>query len=130
MRPGPDPLTSGQLSGFLFRTLHEREERRPYPRGDVCYPLKAYLAVHRCLGLRRALHACGPSLHELIIIGELGGCEPVDRELGGRVDGGFAQGERVRGVRLTNPGARSAPIWIDLKSPLPPSLRPVGQRGG
>jgi oxazoline/thiazoline dehydrogenase len=71
-RHGSVPLTSGQLSEFLFRTLHEREGRRPYPSGGACYPLKAYLAVHRCLGVAPGLYAYDPVLHELITIGKPG----------------------------------------------------------
>ena len=71
-RQGSVPLTSGQLSEFLFRTLHERGGRRPYPSGGACYPLKAYLAVHRCLGVAPGLYAYDPALHELITIGEPG----------------------------------------------------------
>jgi SagB-type dehydrogenase family enzyme len=71
-RQGSVPLTSGQLSEFLFRTLHEREGRRPYPSGGACYPLKAYLAVHRCQGVAPGLYAYEPALHELITIGESG----------------------------------------------------------
>jgi SagB-type dehydrogenase family enzyme len=67
---GSVPLTSGQLSEFLFRTLHEREGRRPYPSGGACYPLRAYLAVHRCLGVAPGLYAYDPALHELITISE------------------------------------------------------------
>jgi SagB-type dehydrogenase family enzyme len=71
-RQGSVPLTSGQLSEFLFRTLHERGGRRPYPSGGACYPLKAYLAVHRCLGAAPGLYAYDPALHELITIGAPG----------------------------------------------------------
>jgi oxazoline/thiazoline dehydrogenase len=71
-RQGSVPLTSGQLSEFLFRTLHEREGRRPYPSGGACYPLKAYLAVHRCLGVAPGLYVYDPTLHELVTVGEPG----------------------------------------------------------
>ncbi len=77
---GSVPLTSSQLSEFLFRTLHEREGRRPYPSGGACYPLKAYLAVHRCLGVAPGLYAYDPALHELITVGEPG--SGLDRLLG------------------------------------------------
>ncbi len=79
-RQGSVPLTSGQLSEFLFRTLHEREGRRPYPSGGACYPLKAHLAVHRCLGVAPGLYAYDPALHELITVGEPG--PGLDRLLG------------------------------------------------
>ena len=71
---GRDPfaLTSGQLSEFLFRTLHERGGRRPYPSGGACYPLKAYLAVHRCRGIAPGLYAYDPTRHELITVSEPG----------------------------------------------------------
>jgi oxazoline/thiazoline dehydrogenase len=71
-RQGSAPLTSGQLSEFLFRTLHERGGRRPYPSGGACYPLTAYLAVHRCLGVVPGLYAYDSALHELISVGEPG----------------------------------------------------------
>jgi len=71
-RHGLAPLTSGQLSEFLFRTLHERGGRRPYPSGGACYPLTAYLAVHRCLGIVPGLYAYDSALHELISVGEPG----------------------------------------------------------
>ena len=69
---GSDPITSGQLSEFLFRTLHERDGRRPYPSGGACYPLKACLAVHRCLGVAPGLYAYDPVRHELITVGTPG----------------------------------------------------------
>jgi oxazoline/thiazoline dehydrogenase len=71
-RQGSMPPTSAQLSEFLFRTLHQRDGRRPYPSGGACYPLKAYVAVHRCLGLSRGLYAYDPASHGLIAIGEPG----------------------------------------------------------
>jgi SagB-type dehydrogenase family enzyme len=71
-RQGSIPLTSGQLSEFLFRTLHEKGGRRPYPSGGACYPLKAYLAVHRCRGVAPGLYAYSPTLHELVTVGEPG----------------------------------------------------------
>ncbi len=83
-RQGTVPLKSGQLSEFLFRTLHEREGRRPYPSGGACYPLKAYLAVHRCLGVAPGLYAYDPTLHELITVGESG--PGLDRLLGDAAD--------------------------------------------
>jgi SagB-type dehydrogenase family enzyme len=64
-RHGSAPLTMSQLSEFLFRTLHHRGGRRPYPSGGACYPLQAYLAVHRCLGIARGLYAYDPARHEL-----------------------------------------------------------------
>jgi oxazoline/thiazoline dehydrogenase len=71
-RQGSRPLTSDQLSEFLFRTLHERSGRRPYPSGGSCYPLRAYLAVDRCIGLAPGLYAYDPQLHALAAIGEAG----------------------------------------------------------
>jgi hypothetical protein len=64
-RQGSRPLTSDQLSEFLFRTLHERSGRRPYPSGGSSYPLRAYLAVDRCIGLTPGLYAYDPQLHAL-----------------------------------------------------------------
>jgi SagB-type dehydrogenase family enzyme len=69
-RHGSVPLSANQVSEFLFRTLHEREGRRPYPSGGACYPLTAYLAVHRCLGIPPGLYAYDPALHELVRLGE------------------------------------------------------------
>jgi SagB-type dehydrogenase family enzyme len=69
---GSAPLTAAELSEFLFRTLHERDGRRPYPSGGARYPLKAYVAVHRCLGLASGLFAYDPIRHELITAGEPG----------------------------------------------------------
>jgi SagB-type dehydrogenase family enzyme len=71
-RQGSMPPTSAQLSEFLFRTLHQRAGRRPYPSGGACYPLKAYVAVHQCLGIARGLYAYDPASHELIAVGEAG----------------------------------------------------------
>jgi SagB-type dehydrogenase family enzyme len=71
-RQGSISLTSGQLSEFLFRTLHERGGRRAYPSGGGCYPLKAYLAVHRCRGVSSGLYAYDTVAHELVAVGEPG----------------------------------------------------------
>jgi SagB-type dehydrogenase family enzyme len=71
-RQGSTPLTAAQLSEFLFRTLHERDGRRPYPSGGSCYPLRAYVAVHRCLGVASGLFAYDPIRHELITVREPG----------------------------------------------------------
>jgi SagB-type dehydrogenase family enzyme len=71
-RQGSKPATAAELSEFLFRTLHERNGRRPYPSGGDCYPLNAYVAVHRCLGLARGLYAYDPLRHELIMVSEPG----------------------------------------------------------
>jgi SagB-type dehydrogenase family enzyme len=71
-RQGSISLTSGQLSEFLFRTLYEQGGRRPYPSGGACYPLKTYLAVHRCLGVPSGLYAYDAAAHELIAVGEPG----------------------------------------------------------
>jgi oxazoline/thiazoline dehydrogenase len=70
--PGPLAITLEQLSEFLFRTLHERGGRRPYPSGGARYPLTAYLAVHRCHGLAGGLYAYHPTLHELIELDKRG----------------------------------------------------------
>jgi SagB-type dehydrogenase family enzyme len=56
----------------LFRTLHQRDGRRPYPSGGACYPLKAYVAVNRCVGISPGLYAYDPASHELIAVGEPG----------------------------------------------------------
>jgi SagB-type dehydrogenase family enzyme len=83
-RQGSVPLKSSQLSEFLFRTLHERKGRHPYPSGGACYPLKAYLAVHDCLGVAPGLYAYDSALHELITVGESG--PGLDRLLGDAAD--------------------------------------------
>jgi oxazoline/thiazoline dehydrogenase len=69
-RQGSTPPTAAQLSEFLFRTLHERDGRRPYPSGGACYPLKAYVAVQQCLGIPRGLYAYDPVSHELVAVAE------------------------------------------------------------
>jgi len=69
---GSVALTSDQLSEFLFRTLHERGGLRPYPSGGACYPLSAYLAVHRCRGVAPGLYAYDAAAHELIAVREPG----------------------------------------------------------
>lgn len=71
-RQGSIPPRSSQLSEFLFRTLHQRDGRRPYPSGGACYPLKAYVAVNRCVGISPGLYAYDPASHELIAVGEPG----------------------------------------------------------
>jgi SagB-type dehydrogenase family enzyme len=71
-RHGSDPLTADQLSEFLFRTLHERGGRRPYPSAGSCYPLRAYLAVHSCAGVEPGLYAYDAAVHELTRIGPPG----------------------------------------------------------
>ena len=63
---GAEAITLTQLSEFLFRTLHEREGRRPYPSGGGCYALQAYLAVDRCRGLPRGLYAYDALEHSLV----------------------------------------------------------------
>ena len=63
---GTRPLTVEQLSEFLFRTLHERRGRRPYPSGGSCYPLTAYLAVARCVDLGPGVYAYDPKAHALV----------------------------------------------------------------
>jgi SagB-type dehydrogenase family enzyme len=69
---GSTPPTAAQLSEFLFRTLHERNGRRPYPSGGACYPLKAYVAVHRCLGVAPGLYAYDPVRHDLSTVSQPG----------------------------------------------------------
>jgi len=71
-RQGPVPLTSQQLSEFLFRTLHQRDGHRPYPSGGACYPLNAYVAVRSCRGIEPGLHAYDPVAHGLIAVAEPG----------------------------------------------------------
>jgi SagB-type dehydrogenase family enzyme len=71
-RQGAVALTSEQLSEFLFRMLHERSGHRPYPSAGACYPLKAYLAVHRCRGIRPGLYSYDAGVHELIAAAEPG----------------------------------------------------------
>jgi SagB-type dehydrogenase family enzyme len=71
-RHGSVALTSAQLSEFLFRTLYERSGHRPYPSGGACYPLKAYLAVHRCGGIRPGFYSYDSGIHELISVAEPG----------------------------------------------------------
>jgi SagB-type dehydrogenase family enzyme len=80
-RQGCAAITSDELSEFLFRTLHERAGRRPYPSGGACYPLRAYLAVHRCRGIAPGLYAYDTAVHELVPLREP---EPrLDRLLAG-----------------------------------------------
>ena len=69
---GTTPLAASQLSEFLFRTLYQRDGRRPYPSGGACYPLHAYVAVQRCLGLAGGLYAYDPARHELSSVSEPG----------------------------------------------------------
>ena len=76
---GTRPLAAAQLSEFLFRTLHQRDGRRPYPSGGTRYPLQAYVAVHRCLGVAGGLYAYDPARHELSSVSEPG--PAVDRLL-------------------------------------------------
>jgi oxazoline/thiazoline dehydrogenase len=95
-RQGSVPLTSGQVSEFLFRTLHQREGRRPYPSGGGCYPLNSYVAVHRCLGIAPGLYAYDSARHELITVGESG--PDLDRLL--RDAAGAANIERTPQVLL------------------------------
>jgi len=71
-RQGSTPLTVAQLSEFLFRTLHERDGRRPHPSGGGRYPLQSYVAVHRCTGVEAGLYAYDPARHELIAVSEPG----------------------------------------------------------
>jgi oxazoline/thiazoline dehydrogenase len=69
---GSHPITSKQLSEFLFRTLHEFGGRRPYPSGGGCYPLNAYIAIHRCRGIASGLYFYAPTRHELVAVSEAG----------------------------------------------------------
>ncbi len=69
-RQGTIPITSNQLSEFLFRTLHEKSGRRPYPSGGACYPLKAYVGVQQCSGVSPGLYAYSPTRHELVRVSE------------------------------------------------------------
>ena len=71
-RQGSIPITSDQLSEFLFRTLHEKSGRRPYPSGGACYPLKAYVGVRQCRGVAPGLYAYSPNRHELVRVSEPG----------------------------------------------------------
>ena len=71
-RYGSDAITSRQLSELLFRTLHQRDGRRPYPSGGSCYPLRCYVAVDRCRGIAPGLHAYDAVRHELITVAEPG----------------------------------------------------------
>jgi SagB-type dehydrogenase family enzyme len=71
-RYGSRPLTRDQLSEFLFRTLHQRDNRRPYPSGGARYPLNAYLAVQECGGLARGLYSYDPVGHEVVMVSEPG----------------------------------------------------------
>lgn len=71
-RHGSDAITSRQLSELLFRTLHQRHGRRPYPSGGSCYPLQCYVAVNRCRGIAPGLHAYDAVRHELITVAEPG----------------------------------------------------------
>jgi oxazoline/thiazoline dehydrogenase len=69
---GSIPITSKQLSEFLFRTLHQVEGRRPYPSGGGCYPLNAYVAISRCRSIESGLYAYSPGPHELVRVNEAG----------------------------------------------------------
>jgi SagB-type dehydrogenase family enzyme len=71
-RQGTIPITSTQLSEFLFRTLHEVEGRRPYPSGGGCYPLNAYIAIHRCSGIKAGLYVYSPTRHDLVTVRKTG----------------------------------------------------------
>jgi SagB-type dehydrogenase family enzyme len=69
---GAVPITSAQLSEFLFRTLREADGRRTYPSGGRCYPLNGYIAIHRCQGIGPGLYAYSPVAHELVCVTEPG----------------------------------------------------------
>jgi oxazoline/thiazoline dehydrogenase len=71
-RQGSTPITSTQLSEFLFRTLYQVDGRRPYPSGGACYPLNAYLAINRCRGIEAGLYVYSPTRHELVTVREAG----------------------------------------------------------
>jgi SagB-type dehydrogenase family enzyme len=69
---GANSLTLDQVSEFLFRTLHARDGRRPYPSGGGIYPLQAYLAVGRCIGLAPGGYAYDPLRHALVAVADAG----------------------------------------------------------
>jgi SagB-type dehydrogenase family enzyme len=71
-RQGSIPITSKQLSELLFRTLHEKEGRRPYPSGGACYPLNAYVAIHSCSGVPAGFYFYSPVRHELVTVSGAG----------------------------------------------------------
>lgn len=63
--PGRDALTKAQLSELLFRTLHARNGRRPYPSGGKVYPLEAYLNIGACADIAPGLYHYDPHDHSL-----------------------------------------------------------------
>ena len=67
-RQGSIPLSSRELSEFLFRTLRDSAGFRPYPSAGACYPLDAYIVAHRCLGLPKGLYAYEPGQHALRLV--------------------------------------------------------------
>jgi oxazoline/thiazoline dehydrogenase len=76
-RHGDAPLTLAALAELLYRTLrvravlpadadtHQGRTDRPYPSAGACYPLEAYVAVHRCEGLPPGLWHYHPQHHAL-----------------------------------------------------------------
>jgi SagB-type dehydrogenase family enzyme len=76
-RHGEAPVTLEALAELLFRTLRVRavlpvgpatrqgRTDRPYPSAGACYPLEAYVAVHRCQGLGAGLWHYDPLHHAL-----------------------------------------------------------------
>jgi oxazoline/thiazoline dehydrogenase len=74
---GAEPIALAALGELLHRTLrvraseppdgrtHAGRSDRPYPSAGACYPLEAYVAVSRCLGLAPGLHAYDPLHHAL-----------------------------------------------------------------
>lgn len=76
-RHGNAPIGLDALGELLFRTLRVRavlpagngtrggRSDRPYPSAGACYPLEAYVAVHRCHGLDAGLWHYHPLHHAL-----------------------------------------------------------------
>lgn len=74
---GAAPIELEALGELLFRTLRVRavlpasdgagggRSDRPYPSAGACYPLEAYVAVHRCGGLDAGLWHYHPLHHAL-----------------------------------------------------------------
>lgn len=62
---GETPVSLHQISEFLFRTLHCRDGRRPFPSAGGRYPLRAHLVVDRCAGLEEGLYEYKSTLHAL-----------------------------------------------------------------
>ena len=68
-----NPLTSGELAEFLYRTGRVKETRtvqyevaiRPYPSGGALHELEFYPLVNRCRGLSPALYRYDGGTHSL-----------------------------------------------------------------